>query len=292
MARTGLLGIVARGSRCWPLPSRQGASYSWQVQLGDWSVASNWGGTLPSSSDTACVANGGTVNVTVSETCGTMSLGSGAGSGAVQMASGYLETLGYQNIGSSGPGAFVQSGGTNASGEFFLGSASGGNGTYALSGSGLLMSSQEFVGYSGTGSFAQAGGLNTNRLGLWNVFLYLGYNTGASGTYSLSGNGKLSAYAESVGCSGTGSFSQSGGTNTAGIAATPGGITLGGNAGGSGTYNLSGSGLLSVFNENVGGSGTGNFIQSGGTNSATYLYLGGSVGSSGSYALSGPARCR
>ena len=152
------------------LSRRAGASYSWQEQLGDWSVASNWGGTLPSSNDTACVANGGTVNVTVSETCGTMSLGSGAGSGAVQMTSGYLETLGYQNIGSSGPGAFVQSGGTNASGEFFLGRASGGNGTYALSGSGLLMSSQEFVGYSGTGSFAQAGGLNTNRLGLWNVF--------------------------------------------------------------------------------------------------------------------------
>ena len=35
------------------------ANYTWVVAAGDWSVASNWGGTLPTSSDTAYVVNAG-----------------------------------------------------------------------------------------------------------------------------------------------------------------------------------------------------------------------------------------
>ena len=62
-----------------------GANYSWQVSSGDWSIASNWGGTLPTGSDTAYVVNAGTVDVTqLGETCGTLSLGSSAGSGTVR----------------------------------------------------------------------------------------------------------------------------------------------------------------------------------------------------------------
>ena len=201
-----MLGIVVAGIGL-ASPVAQGASYSWQVQSGNWSVASNWGGTLPGSSDTACVANGGTVNVTVSETCGTLSLGSGAGSGAVQMASGYLDTLGYQEyIGSSGLGSFAQSGGTNvvSSGTVSLGSSSGGSGTYALGGSGLLLSFWEYLGYSGTGSFVQTGGANTLTSGLNDGYLFLGYNAGASGVYNLSGPSRLIASVENVGYSGTG----------------------------------------------------------------------------------------
>lgn len=43
--------------------------------------------------------------------------------------------------------------------------------------------------------------------------LYLGANTGSSGTYNL-GGGALSASYELIGSSGTGEFNQSGGTNT------------------------------------------------------------------------------
>ena len=75
----------------------------------------------------------------------------------------------------------------------------------------------------------------------------LGYNTGSSGTYSLSGSGLLSELHEYIGYSGTGSFTQTGGTHS-----VSGDLYLGYNAGGSGTYNLSGSGLLSASDEYIG----------------------------------------
>ena len=69
--------------------------------------------------------------------------------------------------------------------------------------------------------------------------LYLGYNTGASGTYTLSGTGSLSSGSEYVGYNGSGSFTQSGGTNS--VTDT---LALGYGSG-RGTYNLTG-GSLSV----------------------------------------------
>ncbi len=52
------------------------ANYTWVVSSGDWSVASNWNGTLPTSIDYAYVNNGGTAAVSqTNETCGTLSLG-------------------------------------------------------------------------------------------------------------------------------------------------------------------------------------------------------------------------
>ena len=111
----------------------------------------------------------------------------------------------------------------------------------------------EYIGYSGTGSFTQSGGTNSVS-----GSLYLGYNSGSSGTYNLSGSGLLSAPSEYIGYSGTGSFTQSGGTNT-----ISGSLVLGQNAGSTGTYNLNG-GLLSLSGLTQGaGSATFNF--SGGT---------------------------
>jgi hypothetical protein len=53
------------------------ASYTWQVSSGDWSTASNWGGTEPTSSDLAYVNNGGTVTITqTGEACSYLYLGS------------------------------------------------------------------------------------------------------------------------------------------------------------------------------------------------------------------------
>ena len=140
-----------------------------------------------------------------------------------------------------------------------------------------LSTHTEIIGDSGTGEFNQTGGTN----GIWDT-LHLGFNSGSSGTYNLSGTGTLSAGWESVGGSGTGTFTQTGGTNY--VAEV---LSLGGYSGSSGTYNLSGGSLTAQI-EVIGESGTGVFNQTGGTNSVFMnLYLGQWAGSSGTYNLSG-----
>ena len=67
--------------------------------------------------------------------------------------------------------------------------------------------------------------------------LTLGYRSGSSGTYNLSGGSLLSDF-ESIGFQGLGTFTQSGGSNT-----LTGDLSLGDWPSGSGTYNLSGGGL-------------------------------------------------
>ena len=143
----------------------------------------------------------------------------------------------------------------------------------------------ERIGDSGTGTFTQSGGTNS----VFNNILYLGANTGASGTYNLSGQGQVSANTEYLGCSGTGSFTQSGGTNSIAADLYLGYFLGGSGACSSGAYSLSGSGRLSAGSEYVGYSGTGSFTQSGGTNIiANVLYVSdSSPGISGTYSLGG-----
>jgi T5SS/PEP-CTERM-associated repeat protein len=92
-------------------------------------------------------------------------------------------------VGSSGTGVFNQTGGTNtmnaAGFHLYLGSSAGSTGTYNLSGAGALAAQSEYVGYSGTGIFNQTGG--TNTIGGFLNRLYLGYNAGSTGTYTISG---------------------------------------------------------------------------------------------------------
>jgi len=78
-------------------------------------------------------------------------------------------------------------------------------GSYNLSGSGQFSPSWIHIGYAGTGSFTQSGGTIAG-----DIILLLGENAGASGTYSLSGTGRLSTTTEYFA---SGSFIQSGGTN-------------------------------------------------------------------------------
>ena len=75
---------------------------------------------------------------------------------------------------------------------------------------GSLSAYFENVGSPGTGTFTQSGGTNNLGYGM----LLLGYNSGSSGSYILSGSGLLSAYTEYVGSSGTGTFNQTGGLNS------------------------------------------------------------------------------
>ena len=94
----------------------------------------------PTAGDTAVIANGGTATVTMlGETCGTLSLGSGAGNGTIFMTAGGLATISNDYIGDSGSGSFVQSGGTHTvSSSLYVGNSTGISGSYILSGTGLL----------------------------------------------------------------------------------------------------------------------------------------------------------
>ncbi|MGO9107754.1 MAG: autotransporter-associated beta strand repeat-containing protein, partial [Thermoguttaceae bacterium] len=136
--------------------------------------------------------------------------------------------------------------------------------------------------YPGIIGFTQSGGTHSVS-GL----LYLGDGSyGGGGGYNLNG-GSLYAFSEIVGYGAWGSLAQSGGVN-----ATPGlvnALYLGYNFndGSNGTYNLSGNGLLSEYYEYIGYGGIGSLTQSGGTNTATWLYLANYAGSSGTYNLNG-----
>ncbi len=204
-----------------PPTQAQDQSYDWSVLSGDWSVASNWGGTLPTSTDYAYVINGGTVTITLPGTvCNYLYVGdpNSTNSGTVELSGGSLAAS-YEYLGNNGAGNFTQSGGANTVTDYcnhglFLAYNAGSSGSYNLSGSGLLSASNEYVGYSGAGTFTQSGGTN-NTIPV-SGGLYLGYNPGSSGSYNLSGSGLLSGYSEYVGYSGTGTFTQSGGTNSGG----------------------------------------------------------------------------
>src|SRR5271165_4548245 len=116
------------------IPEAWGANLTWQASSGDWSIASNWGGTLPTGIDAAYLMNGGTATVTqLGETCVTLSLGgNSAGSGTVLMTAGTgsLAMTGYEYIGDSGIGNFTQSGGTNSVTSYlYVGNATGSRGT-------------------------------------------------------------------------------------------------------------------------------------------------------------------
>lgn len=235
--------------------------------------------------------SGGTHNLAGADS--TLDLGFNPGSSGTYYlsGSGYL-TGGYAwsaNVGCSGSGSFIQSGGTNNIGIVNLGFSQGGIGTYSLSGgclTGDYSFSSENVGCSGTGTFTQSGG--TNSIG---GFLELAFNSGGggsnlngSGTYNLSSGYLATLNGEDVGVTGTGSFTQSGGTNNS-FSLDLGVI----NTSSSGTYNLSGRGYLTAEGEVLGYWGAGSFVQSGGTNSVSGgIVLGYAEASSiGTYNLNG-----
>ena len=183
------------------------ANIYWKVSTGDWSKATNWGGTEPTSSDSACIRNGGTATITASnERCYSLSLGDGD-SGTVQMTGGRL-TMDYASVGDLGTGNFIQSAGTNNISGLIVGSQPDVMGTYDLSGSGVVYASYEIIGLHGIGFFTHSAGINSGGA------LRLGDSPLGNGTYTLSGTGQLSAHEECIGYSGTGIFSQSAGTNT------------------------------------------------------------------------------
>ncbi len=262
------------------LPVRA-ATYTWAVSTGDWSVASNWGGTLPTSNDAAYVFNGGVLAITqTGATCSSLSLGGSKG-GTVQMSGGgFSATDVYSAIG--GAGAIVQSGGNANETNLYLGYNVNDSGTYAVSGTGVLSFSYGYVGYSGTGSLTQSGGTAIN-VGGYN--LEIAGNPGSSGTYTIN-SGQASVEYEYVGFAGTGTLTQTGGTNNVSED-----VRLGWNAGSQGTYYLTSATLLPAGTLILGNSGAASFVQSGGavigTNTGAALSMGLCPGSTASYSLGG-----
>jgi hypothetical protein len=184
-----------------------------------------------------------------------------------------------------------------------------------LSGTGSLMATNETIGSFGIGTFVQSGGTNTVA-----STLALGQQTGASGSYTLSGgtlsvgtqiagslgtsvgggtltinggtlsvgggNGSISLTFFNVGDAGkSGSYTQSGGSTVVSNSLNIGGV----NGAGTGNYTLSG-GSLNAGNasEIVGSYGTGTFTQTGYSNNTVGSLLVGYVpGGNGTYLLSG-----
>ena len=135
-----------------------------------------------------------------------------------------------------------------------------------LKATGSLSAWGEKIGDSGTGTFKQTAGTN-NVTG----YLTVGDQSGSTGTYDLSA-----------------------GTNTIGSNMGFGDLNVGANPGSTGTYKLSGTGSLELIGpagshgyETVGVAGTGNFTQTGGQNTAGYLYVGWDSGSNGTFTQSG-----
>jgi hypothetical protein len=192
-----------------------------------------------------------------------------------------------ENIGSTGTGAFTQTGGTNQAKIINVGNNNLSNGTYTQSG--------------GTAKILSGGAGSLN----------VGNASGSSGSYNLSGTGYIDSKTlyEYIGNLGKGTFTQTGGTNdayqisigyngagangtytqSAGVTSVKGTLTIGSAAGATGVYSLSGTGLLDATGktEYIGASGKGTFTQTGGTNQAGVIILGNNVGSSGTYDLQG-----
>jgi hypothetical protein len=216
------------------------------------------------------------------------------GHGSYMLGGGTLGVTGFEYVGSTGTGTFTQTGGTHTvNGIFYLGRESGSSGSYTLGGGALTIGTtaeegEEHIGASGTGTFTQTGGTHTV-----NSYLYLGSDSGVSGSYLL-GGGTLAVGTpdspgyEYIGLSGTGTFTQTGGTHLVNYE-----LDMAENAGSSGSYTL-GGGSLTVGTpdgwgiEFIGRLGAVTLTQTGGKHTVNgYLYVGGYSGGSGSYLLGG-----
>ena len=183
-------------------------------------------------------------------------------------------------VGLNGPAIFNQSGGQfSTSNILYIGFSQPGVSDFNLS-AGNLSAHSEIVGLFGNGVVTQTGGAS------FPFDLSLGYDQSGNGTYSLSGNGTITAQNEHIGINGVGNFIQSGGVNTvnSGLDVGPNGAATPG----TGAYTLSDSGTLTVAtSETIGAQGTGTFNQSGGTNTTPNVYIAGTAGVVCSYSLSG-----
>ena len=163
------------------------------------------------------------------------------------------------------------------------------------SNSSALFALSEFIGVAGrTAQYNQSGGTNTFSDGQFGsgdtISLYLGYDSGSTGQYTLTG-GTLASDNVSilwVGYSGSGSFSQNGGSVRVSQ------LTLANSASSSGTYTLAAGNVeITGFinggpKEIIGNGNSASFVQTGGTHTVGTIFEGSiGIGDGSSYILSG-----
>ena len=252
------------------------ANDTWISDFGIWTSTDDADWNLnrpPEAGDEAYIINSDATNRTISYdnsagstfTLANLTINNtGGATDTLTWSSNYaLQSL-QENIGDSnadhftGQGAVIQSQGTNAvTNSLYIGSYDDDNGSYTLSGSGLLTitssSGTENVGNGGDAAFNQTGGDNDLSAG---GSFYMA-NVAGNSTYSLSSTGQLTVGgSEYIGNSGAALFVQSGGTNT--LTKSESNLYLGYSVGSTGTYSLSGTGSLAVTgNVYVGGSSSG-----------------------------------
>jgi autotransporter-associated beta strand protein len=246
-------------------------------------------------------------------------VGNNRGTGTMTMSGGTLTKTGGDQtfVGrDNGTGTLTQSGGTvSLNHDFYVGQGGGGNGTLNLSGSAVLNTGRDFVigREGGTGSLNMTGGTITktgdekflvghnNGVGTVvqsggtisaNNELYIGNeNSGARGTYTLSGAGALNVANEVVVGreSGTGILNVDGGTMTT----TGNGNMYVGRRNGTGTLNQT-DGTIVVNKEFGVGTrddnkiGTGTYNLSGGSIAvANNFFVGKEQGASGTMSMTG-----
>lgn len=239
----------------------------------------NWSGGVPGAGTTiTTVDNGQTAVVsTGAANAGTTLIVDNLSS--VDLLGGSL-TVANEELGQVGTGTFNQENGIHQITDFLaVGNLAGSTGIYNLRG-GSLTVLNEFIGFGGTGTFTQTGG--THQV---TDTLVIG-ESGAQGTYNLSGDGSLlTASNEYIGRgSGLGSFTQTGGTHTVSDTLYV-GSSAGGGFDGNGSYTLN-AGILNARNEIVADGRTGTFTQTGGRHTVSnQLQIG--FGERGTYHLSG-----
>ena len=151
--------------------------------------------------------SGGTHQVTTILYLGYAGTAATTGNGTYNLNSGTLTTAETQ-VGNTGTGTFNQTAGTLTTPRLFVGLTNG-TGTYSLSGTGQLNTTNfVVVGLGGPGTFNQSGG-TTNFAG----GLFLSGGTGGTGTYNLNGGTLAAQYVTGTKNGGTNAtFNFNGGT--------------------------------------------------------------------------------
>ena len=201
--------------------------------------------------------------------------------GFYTLGSGLLAIGGDEVIGLVGRGTYVQTGGSNQTSTFSVGSQAG-TGTAQLSGGRLTVSGAATLGASGSGALNHSGGtLSAASLILGSS---IGLNPSGVGAYVLGNTAALQiANGIIVGDTGLATFTQSGGVNHSTT------FTLGAQSTAIGTAIISGG---SVFSNAlvIGQVGEGHVLHAGGTISVATLDLGSGVAGYGTYAASNTAK--
>jgi hypothetical protein len=180
-------------------------------------------------------------------------------------------------VGYSGTGVFNQAGGTHTlDGSIGLGLLGNSSGTYTLSGGTLAVGDSVYISNASPvpSNFIQTGGSHSIA-----TDLFIAYGASTTGAYSISSaSGPASLTVGRtlvVGANGNGTFTQlSGATHILDNPDPTTGLLIGQSPTGAGTATLAGGTLQVDDEEHVGYLGPGAFIQTGGTHSASALFVG------------------